>query len=385
MAEEDYYDILGVSRDASQEEIKKAYRRLAREYHPDANPDDPQAEEKFKRVNKAYRVLSDPDKRAQYDQFGHTADDFQAGQGDFGDFSGFRGFEDMGGFEDIFDTIFGGARRGRRERRDRPRKGRDLQTTIEIEFQEAFDGTVKTLRIPRRESCPTCGGSGAKPGTSPRTCPDCNGTGEVRSRRSTAFGQFVSVQTCRRCGGKGEIIDEVCPECRGRGHVRRRREIEIDVPAGVKDGTRLRMPGEGEPGENGGRPGDLYVQVRVRPHEVFEREGDDLKMSKKIGVAQAALGTEVEVPTPEGEEVTLEVPAGTQDGKILRLRGKGMPRVRGRGRGDLNVQVKVKIPEKLSKEEKELFAKLAEIRDEKVVPEDDDLLNRVKRAFNWGS
>lgn len=380
MAAKDYYGILGVGRDASPEEIKKAYRRLARKHHPDANKDDPDAREKFKEISEAYRVLSDPDKRAQYDRFGRTAG--AAGQGGFGPGAsgGFGGFSSA--FDDLFDAFFGGARTGQRPG-PRREAGADLATRMTIEFSEAAFGAEKNLRIPRNESCPTCGGSGAEPGTSPRTCPECNGAGQVRTGRQTPFGSFFNIGPCPRCHGQGQIIDKLCPECRGRRQVKKERTLTVKIPPGVDEGTRIRLAGEGEPGRHGGPPGDLYVVVHVKPDPDFSRDGSDVISEVSVGFTQAALGTTRKIRTLDGPE-EVRIPAGIQPGQEVVLEGKGIPYRRGYGRGDHRIRVKVSIPRKLSSREKELLRELAEVRKERVEPGSKGLLGKVKDAFNLG-
>lgn len=381
MARRDYYEVLGVGRDASTEEIRKAYRRLARKYHPDANPGDAQAAERFKEVKEAYDVLSDAGKRAAYDRFGHAGVDPSAGPGGAGPGGGpFGGFDPFQGFEDIFETFFGGGARAAGSAR-RPRRGADILGAMEIDFEDAAFGVEREVEVVRTEPCDRCGGSGAEPGSGPVTCPDCRGRGQVQAARATPFGQFVTVTTCPRCSGTGRVIDNPCTECRGRQAVRRRRRITVNIPAGVDDGARIRLAGQGHMGEDGGPPGDLYIDVRVRPHPTFTREGHDVISRVTIGVAQAALGTSLEVETLDGHE-TVRVPAGTQSGDEIRLRGKGIPHLRGRGRGDHRVQVRVEVPRNLTDEEKDLMLKLARLRGETIDPDDRSWFQRVRDAFN---
>ncbi len=390
-AKRDYYEVLGVARGASQEEIKKAFRRLARQYHPDANKDDPNAAEKFKEINEAYEVLGDPEKRARYDQFGHAGvgagdpGDFGASGGGpfgFGDFGfGPGGFADLG---DIFESFFSGLRQDGRRRG--PERGADLRLDLEISFEEAAFGGEKEISLHKEERCGRCGGTGAAPGSLPVACPHCGGTGQVRAARNTAFGQFVSIHTCGRCQGEGRIIADPCPECRGEGQVRRRKTIKVRIPPGVDTGNRLRVAGEGAPGRRGGPAGDLFVDIRVRPHPVFRRDGFDVVSEIRVGMAQAALGTEVEVPvlTEPGREPRREklvIPPGTQSGTVFRLRGHGIPHLRGGGRGDHRVEVQVEIPTSLSDEERELLRRLAELRGEKVMSQGKGFFGRMRDAL----
>lgn len=377
MAKRDYYEVLGVTKDASPEDIKKAYRKLARQYHPDVNPDK-DAEEKFKEVRQAFDVLSDPEKRAQYDQYGHAAEEgFGNGFGGFGGFNqggGFSGF----GFEDIFDSFFGGNTRGRRQAG--PQRGNDLRYDLEISLEEAVNGLETTIAVPRVEQCETCGGSGAKPGTGAETCSRCQGTGQEQVVRNTAFGRFVSVKTCDACRGEGKIVRDPCPACHGRGRVQKERKIEIKIPAGVDTGARLRVAGEGEGGLRGGPPGDLYVLIHVKPHKFFKRNGDDIYTEVSISFVQAALGTELEVQTLDGK-ARLKVPEGTQPGTNFRLRGKGVPHLRGHGRGDQHVIVNVDIPRKLSAKQKDILREYAHVSGEKVLQPDKGILDKMKDAL----
>ena len=351
----DYYEILGVSKTASDDEIKKAFRKMAKKYHPDANRANPQeAEEKFKEVNEAYEILSDPNRRAQYDQFGHDAFSAQGqGAGGFGGFGGFGG----GGFSDIFDMFFGQAGFGG-ARQAGPERGADLRYDLEVSFEEAAFGLETEIQIPRTEDCPSCGGTGAAPGTHPENCPDCRGRGQVEVEQNTPFGRMRNIRTCPKCNGEGKIVKTPCKECAGRGKTRVRRKIKIKVPAGVDNGSRLRVAHEGEAGQRGGQPGDLYVFIFVKQHKLFTREGSDVICEMPISFVQAALGDEVEVPTLDGR-VKLKIPEGTQSSTIFRIRDKGIPNLRGHGRGDQHVKVKVMTPQKLTGEQKELLRQFA--------------------------
>ena len=349
----DYYEVLGVGRNATPEEIKKAYKKLAKKYHPDLNPDSKTAEEKFKEVSEAYSVLSDDNQRARYDQFGHEGLNGQ-GMGGFGGFGGFggQGF-DMG---DIFSSFFGGGFGGQTRDPSAPQRGGDLRLDLTVTFEEAAKGVEKEVSVTRMEACPDCKGSGAKPGTGRETCSQCNGSGRVRLNQTTPFGQFQTVKTCSACGGSGSIIKEPCPKCGGSGRVRKHHKIKVNVPAGVDNGSRLRMQGEGEGGVNGGSNGDLFIYVTVKPHKFFKREGDNVFLEQQISFAEAALGADIEVPTLDGP-VKLTIPEGTQTGTTFRLRGRGFPKLRGYGRGDQHVRVKLFTPQRLSDEQKELLRK----------------------------
>jgi molecular chaperone DnaJ len=342
----DYYEILGVDRNATEQELKSAYRRLAMQHHPDRNPDrKDEATEKFKEITEAYSVLADPQKRAAYDRFGHAG--VSGGGGP--DFSStiFTDFEDI--FGDFFGDIFG---RGRGSR-TAARRGADLRYDLEISFEEAAKGLETKIKIPRWETCSACGGKGAKRGSEPATCPTCRGRGQLRHQQ----GFFTVTRTCPQCQGMGQVIREACPECQGDGRVRTERILGIKIPAGVDDGTRLRVSGEGEAGEHGGPAGDLYVVLRVREHRYFERRGSDLYCTIPISIAQAALGAEIKVPTLGGTE-RLRIPEGTQPGAVFRLRGLGVPRVDDHGHGDLYVKVQVVIPTRLSREQRRLIESL---------------------------
>jgi molecular chaperone DnaJ len=347
--QKDFYEVLGVDRDAGAEAIKKAYRRLAMQYHPDRNPAE-DAAERFKEVNRAYEVLSDPEKRRRYDRFGHAGVDGAGATG----FEGFNGFE---GFGDIFDAFFGGAA-GRR-RRGGPTRGADLRYNMTITFEEAVFGAEKEIEFTRMERCSRCNGSRGEPGTSPETCPQCNGSGEIRRVQQSVFGQFVNVATCGRCQGEGRVVTAPCTQCHGQGRERKTRKIGVKIPAGVDDGAQIRISGEGEGGSLGGSEGNLYVVLNVQPHPLFHRIEDHILYELPVNIAQAALGAKVAVPTLEGE-VEVVLPPGTQTGDDLVLRGKGVPHLRGVGRGDQVVRVTVVTPETLTDEQRELLERLAE-------------------------
>lgn len=359
----DYYEVLGVGKEADPKEIKSAYRKLALKYHPDRS-EEPDAEERFKEISEAYAVLSDPDKRRQYDQFGHAGIDGRYSQEDL-----FRGvdFEDLlrgfgfggGGFGggSIFDMFFGGGRGGRRG----PGRGRDLRYDLEMTLEEVATGLETSIEVPRMESCPTCGGTGAKPGTSPQTCSQCGGAGQVTRVQKTPFGQMMTSSTCSRCGGRGQVVSDPCAECRGSGRVRKTRKINVKIPAGVDSGQHLRLGGQGEASPDaGGEAGDLYVFVNVRPHLLFKRADDDLLYDTDLSITQAALGADLEVPTLDGMRARIKVPAGTQSGSVFRLKGKGIPRLHGfGGTGDMHVRVNVKTPSSLTGRQRELLEELA--------------------------
>lgn len=376
MAKRDYYEVLGVDRDATDEDLKKAYRLLAKKYHPDLNPDDPQAEEKFKEVNEAYEVLSDPQKRAAYDRFGHAGAN---GQG-FGGFD-FEGFGD-GGLGDIFDMFFGGGTTtGAGRRRRGPVRGADLRYDLEITFEEAAFGAEKEIQVVRLENCPDCEGTGGKEGSEPVTCSQCNGTGQVSYTQTTAFGRFVNVKTCDRCGGEGTIISDPCDKCRGRGKVRTRRKISVKIPAGINDGQVITLRGEGDIGERGGSPGDLYVYISVKPHKLFKRDGYDIYCEVPITFGQAALGAEIDIPTLEGTD-KFKIPEGTQTGATFTLKNRGISYLRGSGRGNQYVTVKVMVPKNLNDEQKDLLRKFEKLTSGKEYHEErKTFFDKMKDAF----
>jgi molecular chaperone DnaJ len=361
----DYYEVLGVPRTAPKDEIKDAYRKLALQYHPDRNKS-PDAEEKFKEISEAYAVLSDDEKRTQYDQLGHAGFDQRYTSEDI-----FRGadfesiFRDIGfgsGLRDIFSVFFGD-----RDFREGDTRGRDLGYDLQITLEEAANGAQKEVEIERIEKCEVCGGSGAAPNTSARSCPRCNGAGKVQSTTRNAFGMFVRVIPCPTCGGRGKIIDKPCPKCRGIGRTRKERKITVRIPPGIDEGYQLRLSGEGEMTPGAESPGDLYVMIHIAPHRYFKRDENDLLYNLTIGFPQAALGTEVSIPTLEGN-TSINIRPGTQPREIIRLRGKGMPRFRGYGRGDMLVRVDIVVPEKLTQQERALLEQLAKEFDQNVKP-----------------
>jgi len=371
MPKRDYYEILSVSRNASSEEIKKAYRQCALLHHPDRNPGEKKSDEKFKEATEAYQVLSDPKKRQIYDQLGHEGLGSQGGWGGASGFSG-AGFGDI--FEDIFEDFFGG---GSSRRRERAQRGSDLQYQLEISFTEAAFGVEKEIALEREETCSACKGDGAKPGTSRNTCPVCHGSGQILA----SSGFFSIARTCHRCGGQGSFIEHPCASCRGKGRVAAARKIKIKIPAGVDNESRLRMTGEGEAGLRGGPRGDLYVDVAVHPHEFFARRGNDILCEVPVHFVQAALGAEIEVPTLTGT-ATLKIPAGTQTGKIFKLKGKGISSVRGDGIGDEEVLIVVETPTHLSDKQKELLREFASLGAEKTNPISHSFLQKIRKLFS---
>jgi molecular chaperone DnaJ len=380
VAEDDFYQILGVSRNANEDELKRAYLRLARELHPDANPGDSAAEERFKLVNLAYETLRDPERRRQYDMFGLAGvrGSAAAGGGAGGDpFAGFGG-----GLGDLFDAFFGGSGGGGAGRvtRTGPRKGEDAEAALTLDFADAVFGIQHEMVVRLPQTCATCNGSGARPGTTPITCSNCRGSGEVRRVRQSILGQMVTATPCPRCGGTGEEIPSPCGDCRGEGRRREERTFLVDVPGGVDDGSTLRLQGRGAGGLRGGPAGDLYVHVRVRPHPTITRRGADLLAVMHIALTQGALGVTVPFEALDGVE-ELTIPAGTQSGKEIRLRGRGVPHLQGRGRGDLLVTVVVDTPGELNKEQEELLRQLAELRGEPVAPPEAGLMSKLRSAF----
>ena len=360
MAEQkrDYYEVLGVSRGASEDEIKKAYKKMARKYHPDLNPGDKTAEEKFKEVNEAYEVLSDADKKARYDQYGHAGVDPNFGAGGFG--GGFDGNFDFGDLGDIFGSFFGGGfGGGRRTNPNAPQRGESIRMSIAISFEEAAFGCEKAVTVERYETCDTCHGNGCAPGTSPEVCPDCHGTGTVQVRRQTPMGVFATSSPCPKCGGKGRIIHQPCKDCRGSGMVRKKKTIQASIPAGIDNGQTISIRGQGNAGKNGGPAGDLLITITVRPHELFRREGTSVLCEAPITFTQAVLGAELEIPTIDGK-VKYTLPEGTQSGTTFRLKGKGIPSINGRGRGDQYVTVTIETPRDLNREQKEALKRFSE-------------------------
>ena len=379
MAEQkrDYYEVLGVSRGASEDEIKKAYKKMARKYHPDLNPGDKTAEEKVKEVNEAYEVLSDADKKARYDQYGHAGVDPNFGAGGFG--GGFDGSFDFGDLGDIFGSFFGGGfGGGRRTNPNAPQRGESIRMSIAISFEEAAFGCEKAVTVERYETCDTCHGNGCAPGTSPEVCPDCHGTGTVQVRRQTPMGVFATSSPCPKCGGKGRIIHQPCKDCRGSGMVRKKKTIQASIPAGIDNGQTISIRGQGNAGKNGGPAGDLLITITVRPHELFRREGTSVLCEAPITFTQAVLGAELEIPTIDGK-VKYTLPEGTQSGTTFRLKGKGIPSINGRGRGDQYVTVYIETPKNLNKEQKEALKKFAETMGESNYEEQKKFFKKFKK------
>ncbi|MBS6310990.1 MAG: molecular chaperone DnaJ [Firmicutes bacterium] len=359
MAEKrDYYEVLGIQKGASEDEIKKAYKKLARKYHPDMNPGDKEAEEKFKEVNEANEVLSDPEKKARYDQFGFAGVDPNYGAGAGG--GAYGGGFDFGDLGDIFGSFFGGGfGGGQRRNPNAPQRGESIRASVSVSFTEAAFGCEKSVTLERSEQCPTCKGNGCAPGTTPEICPDCHGTGTVQTRRQTPMGVFASNGPCRKCGGTGRLIHQPCPDCRGTGAVRKRKTIKVNIPAGIDHGQTISLRGQGNAGRNGGPAGDLLITVMVQPHELFRRDGVDVFCEAPITFAQAVLGAELEIPTIDGK-VKYSIPEGTQTGTVFRLKGKGIPVLNGRGRGDQYVTVTIETPRNLNKEQREALRRFSE-------------------------
>jgi len=377
MAKRCFYDVLGVSRDADDKEIKAAFRRLAKQYHPDRNQGDKEAELRFKEVNEAYEALKNPNTRAAYDRYGHAAFDPAAGGGFRAGPQGF-GPDFSTTMSDIFDDLFGdfmGGRRGRR--RDGRERGADLRYNLEIDLEEAYSGKTAEIRVPSSVTCEGCGGSGARPGTAPAVCGTCGGAGKVRSSQ----GFFTIERTCPACQGRGHVISDPCPVCTGLGRVTKDRTLAVNIPAGVEEGTRIRLAGEGEAGLRGGQPGDLYIFLSIRPHEFFQRDGADLFCRVPISMTTAALGGEIEVPALDGTRARVKVPEGTQTGRQFRLRGKGMPVLRSNQFGDLYIQVTVETPVNLTRRQRELLREFEEASNEKTNPESAGFFARVKGFF----
>lgn len=370
----DYYEVLGVDKSADESAIKKAYRSLAKKYHPDMNPGDAQAEKNFKEVNEAYAVLSDPEKKAKYDQYGHAA--FEAGGGGYGDFSGFGGMDfDI---SDIFSSFFGGGMGGSGSARRGPVRGDDINVRITLDFEEAVFGVKKEISYQRVQKCGECSGTGAAKGTSPKTCSTCGGSGRVRVQQRTPLGIMQTQKTCDACRGTGKIVEKPCDACRGNGYVRTTKKLEVTIPAGIDDGQRIVLSGQGSDGRDGGPAGDLYIFVTVRPHRMFERDGSDVYCEVPISFTEAALGAEIDIPTLEGTE-KYEIPEGTQTGATFTLRQKGIPVVNSKNRGSLHITVKVEVPKDLSGEQKDLLRKFAESRGEANTKGRDNIF---KRFFN---
>ena len=380
MAEKrDYYEVLGVNKGASDDELKKAYRKEAKKYHPDLHPGDKEAEAKFKEVNEAYEVLSDKEKKARYDQFGHAGVDPNFGAGGGGGYGGFGGFEDFG---DIFSNIFGGAFGGfgGGQRRNGPVRGNDIHTSIVLTFEEAAFGCDKTIEVTRQESCSACNGSGAKPGTSPVKCKKCNGSGRIRTQQRTPFGMMANESVCPDCRGSGSVIIEPCRECKGTGSVRKLNKIDISFPAGINEGQTMQVPGKGEMGKRGGASGDLLVSVRIKPHEIFTRDDYDVHIEIPVTFVQAALGATIKVPTIDGV-VEYDIPEGTQTGSIFRLKNKGIQYVRSKNRGDQYVKVDIEVPKNLSQEQKDILMKFDSACEVKNYKKQKTFFDKMKDLF----
>lgn len=380
---EDLYEILEVPRDATPADIKKAYRRLVHQYHPDSHPGDKEAEEKFKKINAAYSVLNDPEKRARYDQFGTTG----TGSNPFGGMGG----ADLGDlFGDLFAQVFGGGFGGggfggftsRTHSANSPRQGDDIEQIVHLTLLEAMKGVTRDIDVMKYETCQHCSGTGAKPGTKPETCPRCHGQGQVRQAQQSLFGQFVSITTCPECHGTGKIIPDKCDECKGTGHVRKKHTLEVKIPAGIATNMRIRVSGAGNAGENGGSPGDLYLVADVEINPDFERDGADLHTTMLLTYPQAVLGTEATIKTLDGSEEILSVPSGTQHGQVIKVKGKGMPRVNSKAVGDLYVHIYIEIPKKLTDKQREIIKTLADEMKAPVSEKDSGIAGWFKGLFN---
>ncbi|MDF2566554.1 MAG: dnaJ [Oscillospiraceae bacterium] len=377
----DYYEVLGLQKGCSEDDIKKAYRKKAKEHHPDLNPDDKTAEAKFKEASEAYEVLSDSEKRSRYDQFGHAGVDPSAGAG-AGGFGGFNGF-DFGDIGDIFEGFFGGGFGGssRRANPNAPRRGDDLRTTVVLEFMEACKGVKKDVSVSSMEHCSECGGNGAKKGTSPQTCPDCGGSGQIRVQQRTPFGAMTSTKPCSRCSGKGKIINDPCNKCSGSGRIRSTQKLEVEIPAGIDDGQTLSVRGKGDSGVNGGPKGDLNITVTVRPDPIFKRRGYDIWVEIPITYTQAALGDEITVPTIDGK-VKYDLAEGTQPNTVFRLKGKGVQQINSKSRGDQYVEVTIEVPKNLSKVHKDILKQLDDELSEKHYEKRKGFFDKLKDAFD---
>lgn len=379
----DYYEVLGIQKGASADDIKKAYRSMARKYHPDLHPDDKDCAEKFKEVNEAYEVLSDPSKKERYDQFGHAGVDPSYGGGGYG--GGAGGFNPFGDMGDIFENLFGGSFGGgfggsRSSRANAPRKGQDIESSVTISFMEACTGVKRDIKISRHEKCPDCNGTGAAEGSTPQTCPECNGLGQVKVGQRTPFGVISSQKVCSKCSGKGKIISNPCSKCSGSGRIRVSKSLSVDIPAGIDDGQMLRVSGQGDAGSNGGPNGNLNVVIRVKSHPIFVREDYDIHCDIPITYAQAVMGDELIVPTIDGN-VKYTISEGTQSGTVFRLKGKGVKKLQRSDRGDQYVKVYVEVPKNLSKNQKELLKAFEESLDEKNYEKKRSFFDKIKDIF----
>ncbi|MBY6140287.1 molecular chaperone DnaJ [Leisingera daeponensis] len=381
MSKRDYYDVLGVAKGASADEIKKGFRKKAKELHPDRNKDNPDAEAQFKEANEAYDVLKDADKKAAYDRFGHAAFENGMGGGQRGGSQGFGGGDFSSAFSDVFDDLFGdfmGGQRGGAGGRQRASRGADLRYNLRVSLEEAFGGLHKTIKVPASVSCTSCDGTGAEGGVEPTTCPTCSGMGKVRAQQ----GFFTVERTCPTCSGLGQIIKNPCKSCHGHGRVEKDRSLSVNIPAGVETGTRIRLAGEGEAGLRGGPPGDLYIFVEVAPHKLFERDGNNLYCRVPVSMAKAALGGSIEVPTIDGGRGRVQIPEGSQSGRQMRLRGKGMPALRGGATGDMFIELAVETPMNLTARQKELLREFEDISEENTNPESRSFFSSVKSFWD---